>query len=112
MSTTFLFQRALGLVLVSSKLFLLPSSLCRLKKCTSFSYLELYLSVSQILKTYRILPPGGSLSAGNVENIEAILPPRREWVAAVPTTRLQVSLSPRYPDISMPTRIQGNKLAQ
>lgn len=102
MSTTFLFQKAPGLVLVSSKLFMLSSSLCQLKKCTSFSYLELYLSVSQILKAYRILPPWGSLSAGsNVENIEATLPPRREWVAAVPTVRLQVSLSPRYPELGI-----------
>ncbi|KAK4867372.1 hypothetical protein LT330_000882 [Penicillium expansum] len=57
-----------------------------------FAYLELYLSVSQILKKYRIQQPEESTI--NVD-VEATLPPRLEWVAAVPTGKLQVVVSER-----------------
>ncbi|KAL4878148.1 cytochrome P450 [Aspergillus karnatakaensis] len=57
-----------------------------------FAYLELYLSVSQILKRYRVQP--GDVHMANVD-CEAALPPRREWVSAVPTVALQVYLAER-----------------
>ncbi|KAH8594050.1 benzoate 4-monooxygenase cytochrome p450 [Bisporella sp. PMI_857] len=58
-----------------------------------FSYLELYLSVSLILRSFKILLPswGNSFAASR----EAILPDRLEWVAAVPTIPLDVQLLPR-----------------
>jgi hypothetical protein len=58
----------------------------------SFSYLELYLSVSQVLKNYCLKP--GEYSFASTD-IEATLPPRREWVAAVPTTTLAINLQKR-----------------
>ncbi|KAJ5389089.1 benzoate 4-monooxygenase cytochrome p450 [Penicillium cataractarum] len=58
----------------------------------TFAYLELFLSVSQILKEYLIEACSDKIVLGNVE---AVLPLRREWVAAVPTGPLHVSLRPR-----------------
>ncbi|KAL5339928.1 cytochrome P450 [Aspergillus crustosus] len=57
-----------------------------------FAYLELYLSVSQILKQHRIEPSDPAMV--NVD-CEAVLPPRKEWVSAVPTCPLHVYLSER-----------------
>ncbi|KAF3385185.1 Cytochrome P450 monooxygenase yanH, partial [Penicillium rolfsii] len=57
-----------------------------------FAYLELFLSVSQILKNYSIDTCCESIVSSDVE---AVLPPRREWVAAVPKGPLYVSLRPR-----------------
>ncbi|PWY70302.1 benzoate 4-monooxygenase cytochrome p450 [Aspergillus sclerotioniger CBS 115572] len=57
-----------------------------------FAYLELFLAVSQLLKKYCIRP-GDQLDVA--VNHEAILPPRREWVAAVPVGRLMVKLEGR-----------------
>jgi hypothetical protein len=54
--------------------------------------LELFLSVSQILKRYSIGSYNDFVVGGD---FEAVLPPRREWVAAVPTGPLHVSLRPR-----------------
>ncbi|KAJ5907369.1 hypothetical protein N7495_000051 [Penicillium taxi] len=59
-----------------------------------FAYLELFLSVSQILKLYR-LEPVDKLAMNT--NIEAILPPRLEFVAAIPKCSLRVILQDRYP---------------
>lgn len=58
----------------------------------SFAYLELFLSVTQILKAYYIKPYGISPLGAS---IEAELPLRREWVAAVPTAPLHVFLQSR-----------------
>ncbi|KAF7585960.1 hypothetical protein BBP40_009769 [Aspergillus hancockii] len=57
-----------------------------------FAYLELYLAVSQILQAYRIKPSGGS---NTTQNLEAVLPLRKEWVAAVPIRGLDVVLEER-----------------
>lgn len=62
---------------------------------TSFAYLELYLSVSQILKKYHVQPADPSML--NLD-CEAILPSRREWVSAVPTRPLHVYFSERSID--------------
>jgi hypothetical protein len=59
----------------------------------SFSYLELYLSVSQVLKNYCLKPGEYSFISADTE---ATLPPRLEWVAAVPTTTLGINLQKRY----------------
>ncbi|PYI27833.1 benzoate 4-monooxygenase cytochrome p450 [Aspergillus indologenus CBS 114.80] len=58
-----------------------------------FAYLELYLSLSQLLKRYSPQPVNPSLV--DVSDYEAVLPPRREWVAAVPINRLEVVLQER-----------------
>ncbi|KAF5857405.1 hypothetical protein ETB97_005789 [Aspergillus alliaceus] len=52
-----------------------------------FAYLELYLSLSQVLKRYRVRRGDG---LGVSLDIEATLPRRREWVAAVPTGPLNI----------------------
>ncbi|OJJ07152.1 hypothetical protein ASPVEDRAFT_88407 [Aspergillus versicolor CBS 583.65] len=57
-----------------------------------FAYLELYLSVSQILRKYHVQPADTSMLN---HDCEAILPSRREWVSAVPTSPLHVYLSER-----------------
>ncbi|KAL2839496.1 benzoate 4-monooxygenase cytochrome p450 [Aspergillus pseudoustus] len=59
-----------------------------------FAYLELYLSLSQILKLYCIKPLSTPV-IDDVVDCEATLPPRREWVSAVPTCPLHVRLSAR-----------------
>ncbi|KAH8658163.1 benzoate 4-monooxygenase cytochrome p450 [Xylariales sp. PMI_506] len=68
-----------------------------------FSYLELYISVSRILQQYCIrvhpsVPPqtyqATSQSPGG--DFQCVpLPPRKEWVAAVPTAQLLVTMVPR-----------------
>ncbi|RAH64627.1 benzoate 4-monooxygenase cytochrome p450 [Aspergillus aculeatinus CBS 121060] len=58
-----------------------------------FAYLELYLSLSRLLKRYSVHP--ADLSGANASDHEAVLPPRREWVAAVPINRLEVVLQER-----------------
>ncbi|PWY83570.1 benzoate 4-monooxygenase cytochrome p450 [Aspergillus heteromorphus CBS 117.55] len=58
-----------------------------------FAYLELFLSLSQLLKRYSIHPVKSSRVTAL--DHEAILPPRREWVAAVPIDRLEVMLLER-----------------
>ncbi|KAF7883331.1 uncharacterized protein EAF02_005251 [Botrytis sinoallii] len=69
-----------------------------------FAYLELFLSISQIIRNFRVhmhpLPHHRSYSdeekrssPGVFRHVE--LPNRREWVAAVPTERLMVALEPR-----------------
>lgn len=60
--------------------------------CTSFAYLELYLSLSQILKTFRLTLPDSGTS---MLSREATLPERLEWVAAVPVVRLEVQFLTR-----------------
>ncbi|KAL3467188.1 cytochrome P450 [Aspergillus heterothallicus] len=57
-----------------------------------FAYLELYLSLSQILRRYRVEPLDRDISENRRE---ARLPPRKEWVSAVPTSPLHVHLSER-----------------
>ncbi|KKY15894.1 putative benzoate 4-monooxygenase cytochrome p450 [Phaeomoniella chlamydospora] len=65
-----------------------------------FSYYELYLSVSQVLKHFRITLPSGSHPSPSVslystdiaQFIPVDLPKRKEWVAAVPTENLDVVL--------------------
>ncbi|KAH6659035.1 cytochrome P450 [Truncatella angustata] len=74
-----------------------------------FAYLELYLSLSQIIRNFRIqvhpslqqqqqqhpyyFPQGTSPPPAAFWRVG--LPARREWVAAVPTERLAVTLQPR-----------------
>ncbi|RAH42636.1 cytochrome P450 [Aspergillus brunneoviolaceus CBS 621.78] len=58
-----------------------------------FAYLELYLFLSRLLKRYSIHP--ADLSGANALDHEAVLPPRLEWVAAVPMNRLEVVLQER-----------------
>ncbi|PYI01151.1 benzoate 4-monooxygenase cytochrome p450 [Aspergillus sclerotiicarbonarius CBS 121057] len=58
-----------------------------------FAYLELFLAVSQLLRRYCIRP-GDQLDDIDTGHA-AILPPRREWVAAVPIGRLTVTLKGR-----------------
>ncbi|RAL08752.1 cytochrome P450 [Aspergillus homomorphus CBS 101889] len=53
-----------------------------------FAYLELFLSVSQVLKRYSLHPR--EPSTVTVRDHEAVLPAREEWVAAVPVRRLEV----------------------
>ncbi|KAF4470592.1 benzoate 4-monooxygenase cytochrome p450 [Fusarium albosuccineum] len=68
-----------------------------------FSYLELYLSISQLIRFFHVEPktPSASsdqLSVGPKEapHWNAIpLPRRREWVAAVPIDTLDVRMRPR-----------------
>lgn len=69
----------------------------------SFSYYELYLSVSQLARNFRIrLHPSQqskclltSISASTSRFQPVQLPARREWVAAVPTQQLLVVLDER-----------------
>ncbi|PYI12985.1 benzoate 4-monooxygenase cytochrome p450 [Aspergillus violaceofuscus CBS 115571] len=58
-----------------------------------FAYLELFLSLSQMLKRYSIHPI--NTSCVDTPDHEAVLPPRREWVAAVPIDQLEVVLQER-----------------
>ncbi|KAF4340442.1 cytochrome P450 monooxygenase [Fusarium beomiforme] len=56
-----------------------------------FSYLELYISVSQIIHNYRFSPRNSSQSYAEDRSWNPVLlPERREWVAAVPVDRLEV----------------------
>lgn len=71
---------------------LLQTSVANKGANSSFAYLELFLSVSHILKEYLIESCSDTIVPSNVE---AVLPLRREWVAAVPTGPLHVSLRPR-----------------
>ncbi|OBU01046.1 hypothetical protein VE01_00916 [Pseudogymnoascus verrucosus] len=57
-----------------------------------FAYLELYLSLSQILKSFRLTLPDSGTS---MLSREATLPERLEWVAAVPVVRLEVQFLTR-----------------
>jgi hypothetical protein len=59
----------------------------------SFAYLELYLSLSQILKTFKLSLP--RVEPAYVHEQEARLPERLEWVAAVPSVPLNVVFSLR-----------------
>ncbi|PYH44754.1 cytochrome P450 [Aspergillus saccharolyticus JOP 1030-1] len=59
-----------------------------------FAYLELFLSLSQVLKRYSIHPGDQSTVTG--PSHEAVLPSRREWVAAVPVHRLKVTPRERH----------------
>ncbi|KAH7031818.1 benzoate 4-monooxygenase cytochrome p450 [Macrophomina phaseolina] len=71
-----------------------------------FSYYELFLSVSQLVRNFRIhLHPSSrpnclltSMSASSSRFQPVQLPPRREWVAAVPTQKLLVVLDERNDD--------------
>lgn len=54
-----------------------------------FSYLELYLALSQILKGYEVRLPGTKARGCGVD-VEAELPERLEWVAAVPARPIEV----------------------
>ncbi|KAM0157710.1 hypothetical protein ACHAQE_005848 [Botrytis cinerea] len=69
-----------------------------------FAYLELFLSISQVIRNFRVQTHPWSQprsypdeakgsSPGVFQPVE--LPNRREWVAAVPTERLMVALEPR-----------------
>ncbi|KAJ5890467.1 uncharacterized protein N7473_006695 [Penicillium subrubescens] len=69
-----------------------------------FAYLELFLSVSHILKKYSIDSRSDLIVGGD---FEAALPPRREWVAAVPTGPLHVSLRPRDSALQSKNTIEG-----
>jgi hypothetical protein len=59
----------------------------------SFAYLELYLSLSQILKRFQLSLP--YMSTVSKQMREASLPEILEWVAAVPSVDLNVVFSPR-----------------
>ncbi|CAG8082759.1 unnamed protein product [Penicillium olsonii] len=58
-----------------------------------FVYLELYLSVSQILRKYRIRPRSGN---NLLADHEAVLPSRGEWATAAPLQRLEVTPEERW----------------
>ncbi|KAF3399668.1 Cytochrome P450 monooxygenase yanH [Talaromyces pinophilus] len=68
-----------------------------------FSYYELYLAVSQLVRNYHIHLPRqiearheSKTRAGTNDGwVSVSLPPRKEWVAAVPIDRLVVMLTPR-----------------
>ncbi|KAF7887599.1 hypothetical protein EAF00_009893 [Botryotinia globosa] len=69
-----------------------------------FAYLELFLSISQVIRNFRVhmhpLPHHQSYSDKEKRSGPEVfrhveLPNRREWVAAVPTERLMVALEPR-----------------
>ncbi|KAH8694304.1 cytochrome P450 [Talaromyces proteolyticus] len=57
-----------------------------------FSYLELYLSLIQILKNFVLKP---SCHTSTDIDIEPILPPRLEWVAAVPKLKMEIHMESR-----------------
>lgn len=61
----------------------------------SFAYLELYLSVSQIIQHFQITSHYATtcVSGSGFEPIR--LPSRKEWVAAVPSEKLEIILDPR-----------------
>ncbi|KAK0608979.1 hypothetical protein DIS24_g12620, partial [Lasiodiplodia hormozganensis] len=65
-----------------------------------FSYYELYLAVSHVVRNFRIRlvdassPPSISACA-NSRFHPVQLPPRREWVAAVPTQKMLVVFEER-----------------
>lgn len=60
--------------------------------CNSFAYYELYLSVSEILKYFRVvLPSAGAFMPSK----EAKLPDRLEWVAAVPVSEMLLQFQVR-----------------
>lgn len=70
----------------------------------SFAYLELFLSISQVIRNFRVhqYPSSQHRSYPGQEKMfssgmfrRVMLPNRREWVAAVPTERLMVALEPR-----------------
>lgn len=70
----------------------------------SFAYLELYLSVSQMLRSFRLTvdpsvqspsPTPSVLVEPNAKFNRVTLPARREWVAAVPSDQLLIVLHPR-----------------
>ncbi|KAF7947233.1 uncharacterized protein EAE97_004482 [Botrytis byssoidea] len=69
-----------------------------------FAYLELFLSISQVIRNFRVHmhPSSHHRSYSDEEKRSSLgvfwhveLPNRREWVAAVPTERLMVALEPR-----------------
>ncbi|KAF4969254.1 hypothetical protein FSARC_3507 [Fusarium sarcochroum] len=56
-----------------------------------FSYLELYVSVSQIVSNFRLEPQSSTQSAADSQTWNPVLlPERKEWVAAVPVGKLEV----------------------
>ncbi|KAM0550783.1 hypothetical protein ACHAPJ_008646 [Fusarium lateritium] len=55
------------------------------------SYLELYVSVSQMVRNFRLEPRNPSQSVADDQTWQPVLlPERKEWVAAVPLTKLEV----------------------
>ncbi|RSL68920.1 hypothetical protein CEP54_002506 [Fusarium duplospermum] len=65
-----------------------------------FAYLELYISVSQVIRNFHLEicnPDQRSTLERNEETkwIPVPLPKRREWVAAVPMEKLEVKMCPR-----------------
>ncbi|RMJ07869.1 hypothetical protein CDV36_012526 [Fusarium kuroshium] len=65
-----------------------------------FAYLELYISVSQVIRNFHLEicnPAQHSTLERNQETnwIPVSLPKRREWVAAVPMEKLEVKMCPR-----------------
>lgn len=70
---------------------------------SSFSYYELYLSLSQLLKHFRVEPGDRETSGTDGTDIHMSrhrsvfvpvqLPKRKEWVAAVPTDSLNVRIT-------------------
>ena len=68
----------------------------------SFAYFELYLAVSQVVRQFRITVPGDGMpspalrarpTTGRWQPVS--LPRRKEWVAAVVTDELRVTMTPR-----------------
>ena len=63
----------------------------------SFAYLELYLSVSQILRNFHLRLPN---SGGSTESQQAVLPERLEWVAAIPVAPMDIVFFSREDSIA------------
>lgn len=90
---------------VSPPLFVIPSeNETYMNISRSFAYLELFVSISQVIRNFRVHTYPFSQhrsysneakqpSPGEFQRVK--LPHRREWVAAVPTERLMVALEPR-----------------
>ncbi|KAH7261641.1 cytochrome P450 [Fusarium tricinctum] len=61
-----------------------------------FAYLELYISISQIVRNFRLKPSNPTQVVKHEEWNLVPLPKRREWVAAVPVDNLGVITHPRH----------------
>ncbi|KAM5386582.1 hypothetical protein ACJZ2D_000545 [Fusarium nematophilum] len=78
-----------------------------------FAYLELYISVSQIIRSFNLEARSSVLTSKNTAHVNegggswapVPLPRRREWVAAVPIEKLEIKMRPRGPQAVLPNRL-------
>ncbi|KAH6968065.1 cytochrome P450 [Fusarium avenaceum] len=61
-----------------------------------FAYVELYISVSQIVRNFRLEPSNPTQAVKRQDWNLVSLPKRREWVAAVPVDDLSVITHPQH----------------